>query len=89
MPFIKQDLRAPLLAGDIQPQVPGDLCFLEYVKIMEAWKAEPRWTTIHNECRRIFGLDDAHAAKLLAFLEFYARHGHRYEIEKADENGDI
>lgn len=89
MPFVKNDLRAPLMLGDIKPKVPGDLCFLEYTKIMLAWRQEPRWTTIHNEFKRITGVDDKQAAAFLAFLEFYFNHGHPYEIEKKEENGDI
>lgn len=89
MPFVKRDRRAPLLTGDLKPEVPGDLCFLEYVPIKDAWQKEPRWTTIHNEAKRVFGMDDNQAAKFLAFLEFYFNHGHPYEIEKKEENGDI
>lgn len=89
MPFVKQDLRAPLLTGDIKPAAVGDLCFLEYSRIMAAWRKSPRWTTIHNEFKRIFGVDDSKAAAFLAFLEFYFNHGHPYEIEKKEENGDI
>lgn len=89
MPFVKNDLRAPLLTGDIKPQAVGDLCFLEYSRIMQAWRTSPRWTTIHNEFKRIFKVDDQKAAAFLAFLEFYFNHGHPYEIEKKEENGDI
>ena len=89
MPFVKQDLRAPLLLGDIDPKAAGDLCFLEYSKIMMAWRNESRWTTIHNEFKRIFKVDDEKAAAFLAFLEFYFNHGHPYELEKKEENGDI
>lgn len=89
MPFIKSDRRAPLLTGDIKPKEVGDLCFLEYSKIMQAWRENPRWTTIHHEFKRTFGVGDHVAAGMLAFLEFYMRHGHLYELEKSEENGDI
>lgn len=89
MPFIRRDLRAPLLAKDISPKAVGDICFLEYSKIMSAWRNEPRWTTVHNEFKRIFGVDDMKAAAALAFLEFYFNHGHPYEIDRREENGDI
>lgn len=89
MPFIKSDLRMPLLRKDIKPTAVGDLCFLEYDKLVWAWRAEPRWTTIHNEFKRIFKVGDRKAAAFLAFLEFYFNHGHPYEIEKKEENGDI
>lgn len=89
MPFVKQDLRAPLLTGDIKPKAVGDLCFLEYSEIMAAWRKDPRWTTIHNQFKRATGMNDDQAAAFLAFLEFYFNHGHPYEIEKKEENGDI
>lgn len=89
MPFVKQDLRAPLLTGDIQPKAVGDLCFLAYSQIMDAWRKDPRWTTIHNQFKVMTGMNDNNAAAFLAFLEFYFNHGHPYEIEKKEENGDI
>lgn len=89
MPFVKQDLRAPLITGDIKPQAVGDLCFLEYSELMQKWRNNPRWTTIHNMLKDRFGLSDNQTAAFLAFLEFYFNHGHPYEIEKKEENGDI
>lgn len=89
MPFIKQNLRKPLLTGKRKPQAVGELCFLEYSKLMEAWRKEPRWTTVHNEFKRLSQGDDTSTARFLAFLEFYMSHGHPYEIEKKNENGDI
>lgn len=89
MPFVERNLRAPLIMGDIDPKAVGDLCFLEYYQIMRAWRENPRWTTVHNEFKRIFKVDDKKAAAFLAFLEFYFNHGHPYEIEKKEQNGDI
>lgn len=89
MPFVKQELREPLVRGDIDPKAVGDLCFLEYSKIMQAWRENPRWTTIHNEFKKASGFGDHQAAHFLAFLEFYFNHGHPYELEKKEENGDI
>ena len=89
MPFVKPELREPLVRGDIIPKSVGDMCFLEYSQIMQNWRNEPRWTTIHNEAKRLFDLSDDAAAKFLAFIEFYFNHGHPYEIEKKEENGDI
>lgn len=95
MPFIKQDKRAPLMAGDMEPQDKGDHCFLEYVALIAKWRAERRWTTAHNEFKRVlselFGWewDDRETAKFLALLEFYAREVHPYENEKVEENGGI
>lgn len=89
MPFVKLDRRAPLLTGDLKPTEKGDLTFLEYVPIVSAWKHERRWTTAHNEFKRLFDVDDKMAAKCLAFLEFYMREVHPYENEKCEENGGI
>lgn len=89
MPFVKSDRRPPLLTGDIKPIEPGDKCFLEYVPLITAWRNERRWTTAHNEFKRLFDTSDEVTAKFLAFLEFYIRHVHKYENEKAEENGDI
>lgn len=89
MPFVKQYLRAPLLTGDIRPKAVGDLCFLHYSDIMAAWRKDRRWTTIHNEAKRLFHLDDEGAARFLAFMEFYHNHGHPYELVQKENNGDI
>lgn len=89
MPFVEQQLREPLVRGDIKPKAVGDLCFLEYSQIMQNWRENPRWTTIHREAKRLFGFTDDGAAKFLAFIEFYFNHGHPYEIEKKEQNGDI
>lgn len=89
MPAVKQDRRAPLLRGDLQPTEKGDLCYLEYVPLITAWRNERRWTTAHNEFKRLFNTDDGQTAKFLAFLEFYIREVHVYENEKFEENGNI
>jgi hypothetical protein len=89
MPAIKQDRRVPLLMGDLKPTEKGDLTFLEYVPLVRAWRKERRWTTAHNEFRRLFDVTDEQAAKFLAFLEFYIREVHPYENEKFEENGEI
>lgn len=89
MPFVKKHLRKPLLKRTRKPEKPGELCFLEYYPMMDKWKKEKRWTTIHNIYRDLFYTSDAQTAKFLAFLEFYIRHGHKYEKKMSRENGDI
>ena len=89
MPFVKNSIRKPLLDGTRLPAAPGELCFLEYKKIKDAWAASPRWTTVHDQFRAMTGCDDEDAAKFLAFLEFYFNHGHPYELDRKAENGDI
>ena len=89
MPFIKPEDREPLLKGERQPATPGEMCFMEYVPLMDAWKKERRWTTVHNEFKRMMKCSDEDAAKFLAILEFYVRHVKKYEKEMSDLNGDI
>lgn len=95
MLFINPNRRAPILAGDLEPSEVGDKCFVEYVKLIAKWRKERRWTTAHNEFKRVltelFGWTwtDTETAKFLALMEFYAREVHRYESEKVEENGDI
>ena len=89
MPFVKPERRKPLLSGELKPEEPGDLCFLDYNYVIKTWTENPRWTTIHNVCKTLFNCNDSEASKFLAFLEFYLNHGHEYEIKKKSENGDI
>ena len=88
MPFIPQSERAALKAGKCAETV-GQYCYEDYTHIMKAWNKKRRWTTIHNQLKSMFGLTDGQTAKILAFLEFYVRHGHTYEMEKSLLNGDI
>lgn len=85
MPFVKPECRAE---GHTPCSV-GDLCYVEYKKLMEAWKKEPRWTTIHNMFKQAFNKTDEQAARMLAFMVFFCLHGIDYEMDKRDENGDI
>lgn len=89
MPFIKPDRRVPLQTGDAVPREVGELCFLRYKEIMDEWRRNPRWTTIHNMFVKLTGAEDEEAAAFLAFLEFYLNHGHNYELTKKEQHGDI
>jgi hypothetical protein len=89
MPAVKEERREPLLNGSLRPEEKGDFCFLEYQPLMDAWRKEQRWTTVHNQFKRLFGTDDIQTAKILAFAEFYIRHVHEYENRKFAENGQI
>jgi len=88
MPFIPNEERQELFKGN-NPVTPGQMCYLEYVKLINAWKAERRWTTAHNEFKRVFDVDDAQAAKTLAYLVFLIKKVMIYEDEKEKENGTI
>lgn len=68
--------------------IPGDRCYVEYKKIMNAWGESPRWTTIDKMATRFISNDDDRAY-FLAFLVFFALHGMKYEEIKREENGDI
>lgn len=85
MPFVKKECRAE---GHVPCSV-GDLCYLEYRKLIDAWQKERRWTTAHNLFKQTFDVDDAQAAKTLAYLVFFCDHVMRYEYENQMENGDI
>lgn len=85
MPFVEPRHRLP----DHKPCSVGDMCFLEYKKLMEAWNKEPRWTTIHNLFKESFHKTDEQAARMLAFIVFFLWEGVPYEMEKEDLNGSI
>lgn len=88
MPFVPKENRRNMDGGGC-PQSVGDLCYVEYKKLMTAWKKARRWTTVHNEFKRVFGVDDEQAAKTLAFLVFMSKKVMDYENEKCDQNGNI
>lgn len=97
MPFITPDRRIrmsnnAISAGDLQP---GDRCYFYYKRLVDTWKAEPRWTTAHNLYRQVRSSihnvqnpDDAAAYELAwqCFFHFYVL---PYEELKREENGDI
>ena len=100
MPFIEQKRRALIdqyglaavteLNTDIQP---GDRCYLFYRDMVNAWRAEPRWTTVHNIFRNLMTTDsddeDDQVARVLAWFVFFHLHVIPYELKKREENGDI
>jgi len=86
MPFVKPECRDP----NHIPCSVGDLCYLEYKKLIDAWNKERRWTTAHNELKTMFRIeDDVDAAKFLAYMVFFCKHVMKYEDEKEAENGEI
>lgn len=88
MPFVPKVNRGNMEAG-LPPETVGDMCYLEYKKLMEAWVKEPRWTTAHNLFKETFGVDDAQAAKTLSYLVFFDKVVMPYEHEKISDHGDI
>ena len=98
MPFITQERRKIIdqsgIYGldDIQP---GDRCYPEYRKFVDAWKAQPRWTTAHSLYKQLLvnrqhcDSLDSKAALDLAWQVFFQLHVMPYELMKRKENGDI
>src|SRR5581483_1143486 len=73
------------LVSDVKP---GDLCFVQYRKLMREWRKSPRWTTVDTLAAPIYP-DPEHRAYFLAFLVFFAFHAMPYERTKQRENGDV
>lgn len=85
MPFVPESFRQL----DHAPCTPGDLCYQQYKALMSSWKDTPRWTTCHNEFKRMFDCDDGQAAKALAFFVWFHLQIMPYELVKEKENGTI
>ena len=85
MPFVKQECRAE----GHQACAVGDLCYVQYKKLVDEFKKNPRWTTVHDLFRETFEVDDAQAAKTLSWFVFVAKYVMPYEDEKEKENGSI
>lgn len=86
MPFIENSRRPGALTGDNAE--PGDICFKHYKALVEMWKAAPRWRTVDEYAKRIWGDDDQRAAALgllVAFHEFIMD----YELKQKAKNGDV
>ena len=88
MPFVPLENRGSMTCGN-PPRTVGDRCYLEYTKLILAWLKERRWTTAHNEFKRVFDVDDAQATKTLAYLVFLIREVMPYEEKMVIKNGDI
>jgi hypothetical protein len=103
MPFIKKEQRE-LCDKDFRfAEEKGDLCYLIYRDLLNEFKLEPRWKTIHEiyktrlldtvwlfkyrETR--FSREDAITALHLAWQVFFITHVMPYEEKKIEENGDI
>ncbi len=87
MPFTKFFDRINALKGIIKAV--GDLCFLAYRPMKLEWDKERRWTTAHNQYKRVFKKSNKQAAKELAWWVHFVLNVIPYEVEKRDENGDV
>ena len=98
MPFIKLWRRERIKEeGQFDEAEAGDLCYVHYKKMVEKWKANPRWMTAHEIYKEWFwdyeqhidmNGDDITAARL-AWQVFFNIHVMPYELKKRAENGDI
>lgn len=94
MPFTEQSRRQPALDGTLKEPQPGDLCFVHYHKMKQAWKAIPRWMSVHVIYRTLLRdkiqlSEDSRVALDLAWQVFFALVVLPYEKKKPKENGDI
>lgn len=88
MPFVEKSHRdKPDLS------IPGDLCYLEYRKIMDEWNKSPRWTTVDKIFKSFIPMSwlfsDRKRAELLALAVFFCKVVMKYEDEKEALNGEI
>jgi hypothetical protein len=96
MPFITQDRRTAINEhglGVLAEILPGDICYAFYKPMVDAWKANPRWTTAHYIYKEmVYYLEedpDKFAAYSLAWQVFFQLYVMPYEYQKRAENGDI
>ena len=89
MPFIEMNERVRLADPKEMPRKPGELCYVLYKGMVEAWKQNPSWTLWHTMFATGLGLNDMQAAKMLALMVFFIEHVMPYEQLKKLENGDI
>lgn len=97
MPFITSEARR--MTDSIGPKEVGDRCFIYYREMLRAFRASPRWTTIHgiycdmlNRTRGTIALDrniDDIASQELAWQVFFQLHAMPYEMQKRTLNGEI
>ena len=93
MPFISKERRHMIDKEGMQPETPGDLCYTYYKPMIEKWRADKRWTTVHEiyqqivNTRHLFAYTSA--AQDLAWQVFFALEVIPYELQKRKENGDI
>ena len=97
MPFVQQHRRHAIdkygFAGLVEIE-PGDRCYVHYKKMVEAWKKEPGWRTVHALMKEFklaepVEADDDLIAAHLAWQVFFNIHVLEYERLKRFENGDI
>jgi len=99
MPFIRQDRREQAAKGQLPDTQSGDRCYKFYKEMVDLFKKEPRWTTVHNIYKaHLHSLHKTHMADVqcddclaarLAWQVFFQKYVMPYELEKEAENGTI
>jgi hypothetical protein len=101
MPFIKPerremvDKRLKKFGTEDREWEPGDKCYYYYKKMVDQWKANPRWTTAHEIYKEMLRFvkpythNDWDVAYHLAWQVFFQLYVIPYEEEKREQNGDI
>ena len=99
MPFITQDRRPAAEKGQLPDTQPGDRCYRAYKEMVDAFKKEPRWTTVHKIYKgHLHTLHKTHMADVqcddcvaaqLAWQVFFQKYVMPYEDKKEAENGTI
>ena len=93
MPFIPPEKRILIDQGRLHHFEPGDRCYVYYKALIEEWRKEPRWATVHRLFMemndKFFPTDDDEIAAALAWQVFFNLHVMEYEKKKREENGDI
>ncbi len=96
MPFIPHNERVDIAQGKPAETV-GQLCYLAYIPMVEAWNKGPRWTTAHKIYKKL-SLDKQAASPMitdeivatdLAWQAFWSFYVLPYEIEREKEHGTI
>lgn len=104
MPFIKQDKRNLIEKDARLCEEFGDVCFFLYRAMIEGWRKESRWRTVHKLYRDLimdkqwafdefretkFTRRDVAAALDLAWQVLFVKEIMKYENQKESENGTI
>jgi len=86
MPFVPKEHRDPAHP----PCCVGDMCYMEYKKLIDKFRENRRWTNAHNITKEFFDLEsDEKTARFLAWMVWFCKDVMKYESEKEEENGTI
>jgi hypothetical protein len=92
MPYLLNHMRRQKLVEGDKSQTEAEKCFCWYHYFLEEWKKNDCWNTAHRLQMEVDSAEinkEDHAAKQLAWFEFYRRVIAKYEDEKIKSNGDV